>query len=403
MRDIRSAAKPTKYLDASLNLVTDPRDLLGITNGVLKVIEGGLQVANTSAAAMRGQLAEGSTAPWIYEVVNALATMSQQFRLGKLDAAFVPVDLERVEAAIAAGKTPKQILKQWQGSRQFLVLDWVPTRDTLTQIDVDDHLEYVRRTSRVLKQLLAAYAEQIQESSPEAQLDLLFIGHGAGYEINRETVNRLNVSDVADAFDYVKFVTLDPYASSRSAFTWNYPEMTNMVDRVDNIFQTTEVDSSIWVAAGAAPIVLIGTDLGGSELYHGGSDIGPLDGRIGGGSAGMYNGQARIFDLATNKELLRFRPWDTNSVTLSTAELTDIEFSPDGSLVAASGMDGMVTVRYVDDVPDPDSPPVRYCMLLVMSSSSSGGKSPTSARWRSYPVASRWLMERLSADCQRRP
>ncbi len=137
--------------------------------------------------------------------------MSQQFRLGKLDAAFVPVDLERVESGHCSRQNSEQILKQWQGSRQFLVLDWVPTRDTLTQIDVDDHLEYVRRTSRVLKQLLAAYAEQIQESSPEAQLDLLFYGHGAGYEINRETVNRLNVSDVADAFDYVKFVTLDPY------------------------------------------------------------------------------------------------------------------------------------------------------------------------------------------------
>lgn len=333
---------------------TDPRDILGITKGALQTISGGLTIANASAAAIRGGETPGNTAPWIYEVVNSLAKMTQRYRLGKLNTAFVPVDLDEVEDAIAAGKTPKQLLKRWQGSRDFLVLDWVPTRDKLTEIDVNEHRDYVKRTSKVLKKLLEAYAEQIQEQSPETELDVLFIGHGAGYEVNRETANRLNVSDSADAFDYVKFVTLDPYASSQDAFTWYHPEMTNIVDRVDNIYQTEEVDSSLWLAALTSPVVLIGSDPGGSDLYHGGSDLGGLDGREGGGAAGFYNRQARVFDLASTYELLRFRHWDTNKVELSTAELTDIEFSPDGTLVAASGKDGMVTVRYVDDAPEPD-------------------------------------------------
>ncbi len=336
-------------------------DLLGGALNGLRAIEDGLSATKKGVETVNAALANPAAPPtvpmWVYDVSSSLQQMSQKFRLGKLNTAFVPVDLDEIDQAIRDGKSPRQILKRWQGSRDFLVLDWVPTKETLTEVSVSDHRDLVHRGARAVKQLVEAYLEELQAGDPQAELDLLLISHGAGYDINREAVTRLNTGDSVDSLDYVKLVTLDPYSANRKSFTWYHPEMTNVVDRVDNYYQTEEVDSSLWLAALSSPIVLVGSDPGGSDLYHGGSDsaVGALDGRIGGGSAGFYNRQARIFDLASTEELLRFRHWDPNEINLSTAELTDIEFSPDGSLVAASGKDGIVTVRYVDDVLDPDS------------------------------------------------
>jgi hypothetical protein len=328
----------------------NPGDVLSQINGGLNAIEDGLTKVNAAVAKLKGLNAEYHAPPWIYETVTALTTMTQQFRLGKLDAAFEPVDLEAIERALASKKTPRQLLKLWQGSRNFLVLDWVPTSDSLVKIDADDHRSLVNRSAKVLEALLEAYTEYIQESDADVNLDLLLISHGAGYDINRELANRLNTSEIADRLDYVKLVTLDPIAASQDDYTWHHPEMTSIVDRIDNFYQTEKIEKTWW--GKIEPLITFGA---GDEtsLFQGGAVIGPLDGREGGGSDGFYNRQARIFDLQTNDEILRFRHWDTNAVELSTAELTDIEFSADGTLVAASGKDGMVTVRYVNDYTDP--------------------------------------------------
>lgn len=196
----------------------------------------------------------------------------------------------------------------------------------------------------MLKKLIEAYSEQLQGNQPGVDLHVLLVGHGAGHDINLELVTRLNTSEVAEHLDYVKVVALDAYTANEQRYTWYHPELTAIVDRVDNIYQQTKVDSSLWIAAAAAIVTgtpllalpLLGADAGTSDLYHGGYQIGAMDGLDGGSSDGFYNRQARIFDLETNDEILRFRHWDPNEVRLSTAELTDIEFSPNGKLIAAS-------------------------------------------------------------------
>lgn len=61
---------------------------------------------------------------------------------------FVPVDLDAVEAAIANGKTGRQLLKHWKGSRDFLVFDWIPESDNLLEIDREQHMQLVNRGAK---------------------------------------------------------------------------------------------------------------------------------------------------------------------------------------------------------------------------------------------------------------
>ncbi|WP_197995013.1 fibronectin type III domain-containing protein [Gimesia panareensis] len=318
---------------------TNPVTRLQKVSSTLKKLSGGLGAINGSLTATNAivQAVSGNTdAPpadeWMYEAAASLAQMSQKYRLGRIDAGFTPVSLDEINNAIANGKTGEQLLKLWTGSRDFLVLDWVPDGLELTDVSTSEHKNLVNKSARALKKLIEAYVEKLREGDPESQVDLLLISQGAGYDVHRELVDRLNTSDIEEGLDYVKIVTLDPVSFDEYTGRWVHPELTSIVDRIDNFFQTEDTPDG--------------------DLYHVGR---PLDYRIGGGSAGFYNRQARVFDLTTTEELLRFRHWDANEVSLSTAELTDIEFSADGSLVAVSGKDGMVTVRYVDDVPDPDS------------------------------------------------
>lgn len=314
-----------------------PKGIIGVLGRIsegLDSLSDGLEEVGSVIDAARGDLEGPTVATWVYDVVGSLTTMTQKFRLGRLDPSFVPVELEAVEQAIDSGKSPDKILKLWQGSRDFLVLDWVPDNKNLTQVSEQEQLQYTNRAARVLKHLLEAYSQQLLVQQPDAKFDLLQISHGAGYEISRELTKRLNNSDVAEALDYVQLVTLDPYASTAEKLGWYRPEFTLIVDRVVNLYQT-EKDNS--------------------PLYHGGSNLGGLDGREGGSSLGMYNQAARIFNLLTKEEVLRFRNYDFNTASLADAELTDIRFSPDGSLVAVSDKNGNVSVRHVYDIPKPGS------------------------------------------------
>lgn len=325
----------------SIFMVNGPLAPKSDATGVLRVLEnvhkgldtlnGALAIAGTAVAAARGQLDGPTVAPWVYEVISSLGTMTQQFRLGRSDTAFVPVELTTIEQAIDSGKSLDQIYKLWPGSKDFLVLNWVPEK-TLTQISVSEQIQYTKRAARVLKKLIEAYSNQLQVQQPQAKFDLLQISHGAGYEISRELTRRLNNSEVADALDFVQLVTLDPYASSAEALAWYHPEFTVIVDRVVNLYQV-EKDNS--------------------PLYHGGSNLGGLDGREGGNAYGMRNDAASFYSLSTKQELLRVRNYDENTAQLAHAELTDIRFSPDGSLVAISDKNGNVSVRYTQDIPKP--------------------------------------------------
>ncbi|MFN6312066.1 MAG: fibronectin type III domain-containing protein [Planctomyces sp.] len=304
-------------------------------------------------------------APWIVSMLAGYGENSANSGLGGLNARFIPVDAAAVYAAIAAGKSNSQILRMWRGSRQVLVLDWTPKHDDILEITPPEHREKVKLYSIVIKRLIEALAEQYE--SLGKKLDILFVSHGLGYELNREALNRLGSSKFGGSIDYVKFVTLDPIASSYRAFKWYHPELSPYVDSIDNYYSNEQIGiaGSSWLSQKLGRVYLdvvkktafdlsylIVEDLVADDLdfFHGGSVIGGLDSRDGGGSAGFYNRQGRLFDLTTLAEVLRYRHWDQNRVFLASAEMTAIRFSPDGSLVATADMEGQISVRYAHDV-----------------------------------------------------
>jgi hypothetical protein len=340
---------------------------------------------------------------WVFDMVDQLALMSDKFRLGTLDTNAIPVDLSDAYASIVRDNaTTDQILSHWKGSQDFLVLDW--TRESNDGLGLLEFLDAnpaeeayrhgVNSAATVYEGLIRARVAKLKEDDPNAKLDLLLISHGFGYNVNRELVERLAVSDIATDLDYVKFQSLDPISMNpdellgtsleSDRYYWYHPEFNAIVDQVENIYQTegffklqglldpgSILSQSITVlgVTPAAPLVaaIRGSMLLVSRLVKDNAEqiadaltFGrPLDGREGGGNAGFYNGQARVFDLSTSNELLRFRHWDTDAVNLEkgrlATELTDIEFSPDGKYIVSSGEDGIVTVRYAQDVPDPST------------------------------------------------
>ncbi|WP_232093388.1 fibronectin type III domain-containing protein [Gimesia panareensis] len=325
---------------------------------------------------------------WVFDAAESFATMSQRFRLGKLDANVIPVEFDKVLDAINAGKSGEQLLKYWKGSRDFLALDWTDESSDGSGIfeinDFDEiaHRNAVETGAFIYHKLLQAWIDKLQGDDPELKLDVLLVSHSYGYNVNRKLAERLSYHKIADDIDYLKVVALDPVSMKpdelvgakreSDRLNWYHPELTPEVDAVTNYYQTKGVFHTKFTS-----VALAGGQIGAAihELAGRIEDqivFGrPLDGREGGGSAGFYNRQARIFDLDSLDEILRFRHWDPNEVELSSAELTDIEFSRDGSLVAASGKDGIVTVRYVDDVSaedwdQPGNPPVAGDVKFVV-------------------------------------
>jgi len=310
---------------------------------------------------------------WVFEAADAFAAMSRRFRLGQLDSNVVPVDFDAVWNAIQSGKSDKQLLKLWKGSRDFLAIDWTDESSEgsgffdLVKGDFSEeaHRDAVEHGAQIYKALIDALIAELRSADPDRKLDVLLVSHSYGYNVNRELAERISYSQTSDAVDFLKLVTLDPVSmkpdelrgTNRQSdrLNWYHPELTPEVDAIDNYYQTVGVFHTKFTS------VALGFGLIGAEVHRLAGNIEdqivfgkPLDGLEGGGVAGFYNRQARVFDLASLDEILRFRHWDTNEISLTTAELTDIEFSPDGTLVAASGKDGIVTVRYVDDVPNPD-------------------------------------------------
>ncbi|MEN1679939.1 MAG: fibronectin type III domain-containing protein [Planctomycetota bacterium] len=301
----------------------------------------------TKAVKLAGELANqpedpgyNIPAPWVYETVAAMQRMTQRFRLGQLDGSFVPVVLEDIERAIANGKTGEELLSKWTGSQGFLVLDWAPTDETLITISQEEHRQLSNRSAKVLQALIAAKAEQQAELNPGAKLDVLFVSHGAGYDVNRKTVKRLSESDAAEDLDFVKVTAIDPYTKNELSGYWIHPGMTPILDQVDSFYVTTDIEGGGFIGEGTP------------DLFN----LGPLDGKEGGAVAGFLNRQGWLLDLRTEEQIMRYRHWDPNEVRLSSAEMTDVEYNATGSLIATSGKDGVITVRYAKDVPDPADP-----------------------------------------------
>ena len=356
--------------------------ILKATEITLRRVKDALQEDNDSVRA------NSRVHDWVFDAAVSFASMSQRFRLGKLDANVIPVEFDQVLDAINAGKSGEQLLKYWKGSRDFLALDWTDESSDGSGIfeinDFDEiaHRDAVETGAFIYQKLLRAWIDKIQEDAPDLKLDALLVSHSYGYNVNRKLAERLSYNKIADDIDYLKVVALDPVSMKPDELVgakresdrlhWYHPELTPEVDAVTSYYQTEGVFhtkfTSVALAGG-----LIGSaihELAGrieDQIVYGQ----PLDGREGGGTAGFYNRQARIFDLNSLDEILRFRHWDPNAVELSSAELTDIEFSRDGALVAASGKDGIVTVRYVDDVSaedwnQPGNPPVAGDVKFVV-------------------------------------
>ncbi|HND51641.1 MAG TPA: cadherin-like domain-containing protein, partial [Pirellulaceae bacterium] len=162
--------------------VYHPRDWLVQADGAMKTLNGGLTAANTVLASLQGG-ADEQLAPWIYDFASSFAMMSRGFRAGRIDPAFVPVDVDEVLQALANGKSGKQLLRRWQGSRDYLVPDWLPDGEELTDVSEQEHREHVRRGSRAIVSLLTAYTETMRKTNPEAQLDVMFVAAGAAYDL----------------------------------------------------------------------------------------------------------------------------------------------------------------------------------------------------------------------------
>lgn len=339
------------YLNKAISIFSDPEDFyknakakfnrivnIRRSSDKLGVLKEGINSANDvlkfaalTLNAAKGQ-DENNIAPWIYEVMSSLATVSSDYQLGNLDVGVSPVEMNRVIERLNNGGDLESVAKLWKGSRDFLVLDWVPEGLELTDVSKSQHRQLVNKSARAIKNLVEARIQELQKSNPDAELDLLLVSHGASYDITREVVDRLDYSDFSDALDYVKMVTLDPVSFTQKSGSFYRPELKFILDRVDNIYQSEDTPDG--------------------ELTHLGD---ALDGRKGGSALGFYNRLARIFDLENREEILRYRHWDPNEVDLSSAELTDIEFSSDGNYVATSGKDGNVSVRYVDNQIDPET------------------------------------------------
>jgi WD40 repeat protein len=313
-----------------------PRDWLVQANGSVKSLTGGLAAVNTVLASIQSGDDE-QMAPWLYDVANSFSAMSRGFRAGRIDPAFVPVDVDDVLQAVAAGKSGKKLLRNWPGSRNFLVPNWLPDGEELTDVSEEDHRAHVRRGSRVIVSLLSAYTETLRKTAPGTKLDVLFVAAGAAYDLAKEVTTRLNESDIAQALDFVKIVTLDPVTFGEDTAKVYHPELNPLISAWDNVFQHERTPAG--------------------DLYHVGSSpgTGALDDRLRGGPAGAYNQKGRLFDVQTGEEVLRFGHWNRNSTQFASAEMTDTEYSPDGRWLATSDKGGNVTVRYAADQLEPQT------------------------------------------------
>lgn len=329
---------------------------------------------------------------WVFEAALKLSDQAQRFSLDALDSNVIPVDFADADQIIRnaienpptnSEQTDRALLNLWEGSRDFLALDWADLSNDGIGLFGSDEAIYrnsVNRAARVYKRLIEAHVARLRKNDPDAELDILMIAHGTGYNVNRELVGRLNESDFADALDYVKFVSLAPISTNRDEleetefqsdkYEWYHPEMTSILSSVDNYYQTTSLYESNFFAFAQQGLTAFGAGVV-SELVENRIDeelhFGePLDGREGGGQAGFYNRSARLFqftdsieldnpdgvsvgigEIAGIEEILRFRHWDPNTAQLTPGELTDVQFSDDGLMLAAASRDGSVTVRTI--------------------------------------------------------
>ena len=348
-------------------------------------LDKGLKTLKTALDTSTDSPRDGSRVhDWVFDAAIKFAEQADRFSLGQLDPTVYPIDFEDADELIQEEKdNPSQdrsryyrsLLELWEGSRDFAALDWADISNDGIGLFGSDEAVYrnsVNRAARVYKHLIEARVAELQESNPDAKLDVLLVGHGTGYNVNRELVQRLNNSSVAESLDYVKFVSLNPISTNRDEleetqfqsdrFHWYHPEMTTILSSIDNYYR----DAPIY-ETGVFADTLGGIEFGllsrlvedriNEELTFGE----PLDGREGGSKAGFYNRSARLFqfnegpgqeygigEIPGIEEILRFRHWDANTAKLEPGELVDIQFSPDGKLLATSSRDGSVTVRTIE-------------------------------------------------------
>lgn len=278
---------------------------------------------------------ETRVADWVFHSAKEYARQTRNEGLGDLDTGIETIDIDRV-----LGTSGDKVLREWNGSRDFLVVDWTyESNDGIGVFDFNEsrHRDSVNKASQAVTKLLKARIREEQEKNPDAKVDILFVGHGFGAMVNRDALTKLRDSSEAGAVDYVKAVTLDPLAlkpdsdkdqraEDHDRFYWYHPEFNGVLDAVTNLYQTK----------GVAPGGFIEARMHGFK---------PLDGREGGGALGFTNRQVRVWDIESGIEELRFRHLQEDTGRITSGQIRDVLYSGDGKWIVSVGGDSQVKVR----------------------------------------------------------
>lgn len=223
-------------------------------------------------------------------------------------------------------------MSRQQGCHDLLMRASMPNNDKSGKMPVSHYRDSVNSDGWACVERMWSSIVEMHHNDADAGLDVLLIDRSWGYAVNRGMLETLSSSKRSDSLDFVEFVRLDLVSFNLQWWSWHHPEVT-----------APEPQAEILVHYEISP---------NGVARYGGSL--PIDDTVQ-GAGHIERCEGLIFDLETSDEILHFRHRDTSKATLSSAELTGIEFSPDGSLIAVAGNDGLVIVRYVDDFYDPDS------------------------------------------------
>ncbi len=288
---------------------------------------------------------------WIYELAREMAKATKREGLGNLNGNVQPVALPKIEDAM----DDAALLKLQKGSKDFFALDWAAESSAGTPDGIRDmldgnvynereHRKEINRASNAIVKMVEARLRQELAKNPNFRMDLLFVAHSYGTNVNRDAVFKLKDSPLASHLDFVKVVELDhvsldadtdagEIAKTHDKFFWFHPELTALgpngtpfVDSVTHLYQTE--------------------GLAFTGVLEGQLTLGqPIDGEVGGGPLGFFNRQVRVFDVGTGQELDRFRNRDPLTGKIADGELRDLVYSKDGRFMAIVGDDGTLRLR----------------------------------------------------------